>query len=157
MDGAEYPDPGDGEFTVGSVPLSTFAGFVATYGLTGDDALLTADADHDGRSNAVELMLGSNPNVPNAGPGVFTLSQDATHLRLDFTCAPGLAVTANGNHLELRDGGGGTPMWLIGQSQFGLTGPWTTVLPTHLSGNTWRISLPLAAGRAFARLALEDP
>ncbi len=157
MDGAAYPELGDGEFTVSGVVLSTFAGFVATYGLTGADALLTADLDHDGRSNAVELMLGSNPRLPNAGAGVFALSQDATHLHLDFTCAPGLAVTVNGNHLELRDGGGGTPMWLTGQTQGGLTGPWTPVLPTHVSGNTWRISLPLAAGRSFARLALEDP
>lgn len=157
MDGAEYPDPGDGEFTVGSVPLSTFAGFVATYGLTGDDALLTADTDGDGRSNAVELMLGSNPTLPNAGPGVFTLSQDATHLHCDFTCASALAVTLNGNHLELRDGGGGAPLWLTCQTQAGLAGTWPTVLPTHVGGNTWRISLPLAAGSSFARLMFEDP
>ncbi|MCX6876371.1 MAG: Ig-like domain repeat protein [Verrucomicrobia bacterium] len=155
--GTAYPGPGDGKFTVSAVPLSTFKAFAATHHLTGNDALPGADPDHDGRSNAVELMLGSNPTLADAGSGVFTLSQDATHLHLDFTCAPALTVTANGNHLELRDGGGGAPLWLTGQTQFGLTGPWTAVLPTHIAGNTWRISLALAVGRGFARLTFDDP
>ena len=75
----------------------------------------------------------------------------------DDGLSPALAVTVNGDHLELRDGGGGTPLRLIGQTQAGLTGPWTDVRPTLVAGTTWRIRLALADGRGFARLAFEDP
>jgi hypothetical protein len=155
--GVAYPGPGDGKFTVGVVPLSTFKAFAATHNLTGNDALPAADPDHDGRNNAVELTAGTNPTQAEPSSAGGTLSRDATHLFYDFTIHPALTVTVNGDHLELRDGGGGMPLRLIGQTQAGLTGPWTGVRPTLVAGTTWRIRLALADGRGFVRLAFEDP
>jgi hypothetical protein len=159
LDGPAYPEPGDGTFTVGTTPQSTFKAFMATHQLTGDDALPTADPDHDGRNNGLELMLGTHPNQADpAGAGWYSLSRDATHLHMDFTIDPALTVTVNGDHLELRDGGGGAPLLLTGQTQAGLAGgPWTTVPPALVAGSTWRVSLALTAGRGFVRLAFEDP
>ena len=159
LDGAAYPEPDDGRFTVGSAPVSTFKAFMATHHLVGNNALPTADPDLDGRINAIELMQGTHPTQADpTGGGWFSLSRDATHLYYDFTINPALTVTVNGDHLELRDAAGGAPFLLTGQTQAGLAaGPWAATLPTLMAGNTWRVSLALAGGRGFVRLAFEDP
>jgi hypothetical protein len=155
---AAYPEPGDGIFTVGGEVPSLFEAFLSTYSLTGNDALPGADPDGDGRNNATELMLGTDPNVSaEAGAGAFVLSRDPTHLHYDFTIDSTLSVTVNGLYLELRDGSGGAPLRLTGQTQAGLAGVWTDVLPVHQVGSTWRISLPFAGGSSsFARISFED-
>jgi hypothetical protein len=150
--------PGERTFEVGSGPApSLFEAFVATHSLQGADALAAADPDHDGRINAVELMQGTDPN-DGGDAGGFTISRDATHLHLDFTIAAALTVAVDGVHLELSDASGGAPLRLTGQTQGGLAGPWSDVLPIHQGGRTWRVSVPFSTGtQGFARLDFEEP
>jgi len=150
--------PGSGNFQVGTAP-SLYQAFLTTHSLSGNDALPGADPDRDGVNNVTELLLGTDPtNASESGNGLLVLSRDATHLHYDFTYAAGLTATVNGLFLELRNGGGGAPLRLTGQTQNGLSGSWTNQLPALQSGRTWRISLPLASGPAgFMRLHFEDP
>lgn len=156
---ATYPDANDGYFTVGGVTPSVFAAYVAGFGLVGADAQLSADPDHDGLSNAIETLLGSNPaSAASNGASLISTSRDATNFYLNFSVASGLTATVDGNFLELTDGAGGAPLRITGQTQGGLSGTWTDVLPEHVSGKNYRIPIPLASGPAgFARLAIEDP
>jgi hypothetical protein len=157
------PSPYTGLFTVtsGAVP-SLFSAFMAASSLTGQDALPGADPDKDGRNNATELLLGTDPADP-ADPGgegaeLIWLSRDATSVHLNFTVDPALNVATSGVFLELSDGGGGAPLRVTGQTQGGLAGTWTNVAPTFVGGSTWRVSLPLASGPSgFLRLFFEEP
>lgn len=154
-----YPEPGDGYFTVGGTVQSVFAAYVAGFGLTGNDALPSADPDHDGLNNATEALLGTNPaNSASSGAGLISTTRDATKFYLNFTIASSLTATANGTFLEFGNGGGGAPLRLTGQTQAGLTGPWSNVLPEHVTGRDYRIGIPFASGsKGFARLFFEDP
>ena len=154
-----YPEPFTGYFTISSAPLSTFAAYVASYSLLGGNALAGADPDHDGRNNATELLLGSNPkNAASNGAGLINTSRDATQFYLDFTINPALTVTANGGFLELRDGGGGAPLKVKGQTQNGLAAAWASATPALIAGTTYRVSVPFASGATgFARLYFETP
>ncbi len=156
---AAYPEVGDGFFTVGPVPDSLFQAFVSQYNLTENDALPGTDTDHDGRNNATELMLGTDPtSAGDSGAGLITVARDGAAMHLDFTIDPALMVGINGVFLELSDGSGGPPLRVTGQTQDGLGGVWTNVLPVHLSGSTWRISVPFSSGpKGFARLRIENP
>jgi hypothetical protein len=93
-----------------------------------------ADPDRDGRTNAAELMQGTDPNDP-ADAGPFTVIADASHLHLEFTIDSTLSVVVNGSHLELSDGGGGAPLRLTGQTQPGLAGVWNSAPPHHPNAN----------------------
>ncbi len=154
-----YPPPGNGQFTVTTAALPLFQAFVQTYNLTGADALPSADPDHDGVNNATELMLGTNPvNAASSGAGLISVTRDAGFVYLNFTINPALTITPAGNWLELRDGSGGAPFRLTGQTQAQLAATWANVLPSHVSGSTYRISLPLSgASRGFARIFFENP
>jgi hypothetical protein len=156
---AAYPEPGDGGFTVASTPPSLYQSFVQTHNLTGDDALPSADPDHDGVNNATELMHGTNPaNAASAGAGLITVTRDAGFLYLNFTIDPALTVSAAGGFLELRDGGGGAPFRLTGQTQAGPGTAWSNVLPAPISASNYRIGLPITGGSSgFARLYFENP
>ncbi|WP_367874574.1 hypothetical protein [Luteolibacter sp. Populi] len=150
-----FPNPGDNLFLV-SNGGSVYANFTTLHGLTGDDALPSADPDDDGFNNATELMLGTNPSVPTAnGPGLLSLTRDATHIHLSFTIDGLQSIASDGTFLEL--GGGTSPFRLTGQIQNHLDGAWTNVLPVLVSGSTYRISLPLASGTTgFIRLFFEE-
>lgn len=156
---AAYPEPGDGYFTVSGSSLSVFAAYLAAYPLTGNDALPSADPDHDGLNNATEVLLGTDPNsAASAGAGLISSSRDAVNFYLNFTIDSGLTATTNGDFLELGNGSGGAPLRLTGQTQAGLAGSWTNVVPENVSGNTYRIAIPIASGaKGFARLYLENP
>ncbi len=154
-----YPEPFTGYFTISSAPISTFAAFVASYSLLGGNALAGADPDHDGRNNATELLLGSNPtNAASNGAGLINTSRDATQFHLDFTINPALTVTANGGFFELRDGGGGAPLKVKGQTQNGLAAAWANPTPALIAGTTYRVSVPFDSGATgFERLYFETP
>jgi hypothetical protein len=160
LDFTPLPAPSDGLFTVtsGAVP-SLFSAFVAGASLTGNDALHGADPDKDGRNNATELLLGTGPaDAADAGAGLIWVSRDATAVHLNFTVDPSLTAATSGQFLELRNGGGGAPLRLTGQSQGALGGSWTNLAPEFVAGSTWRVSLPLASGPAgFLRLFFEEP
>ncbi|MEO5915889.1 MAG: hypothetical protein ABIS50_16760 [Luteolibacter sp.] len=157
--GDDYPEVNDRFFTITVPSVSLYSAFTTAYSLSGNNALPGADPDQDGRNNATELMLGTNPNsAASSGAGLITVSRNATHLRLDFTINPALTVTTNGGFLELRDGSGGPPLKVTGQTQAALAGTWTNTTPVLVSGSIYRVSLALASGsKGFARLRFETP
>lgn len=67
----------------GGSPFTTWA--TTTKGLSGNDALATADPDHDGYNNLAEFILGGEPNPATAGSNADAI-------------APTLA-TGTGNHV----------------------------------------------------------
>jgi hypothetical protein len=150
-----YP-AGSGVFTVGAAGGNWFESKMAQATLTGNDALLGADPDHDGKTNAEEVASNGNPAVPD-GPGFATIQRTSTHLYLVFELDPSLTVGSSGNYLTLGDGSL-QPLRLTGEIQHGLTGAWTRVLPEAMPPNTWRVGIPLAGGaNGFARLRFENP
>jgi hypothetical protein len=150
-----YP-AGSGVFTVAAAGGNWFESKMAVATLTGNDALLGADPDHDGKTNAEEAASNGNPAVPD-GPAFATLQRTPTHLYLVFELDPSLTVGTSGDYLTLGDGSL-QPLRLTGEIQDGLTGAWTRVLPEPVPPNTWRIGIPLAGGASgFVRLRFENP
>ena len=130
--------------STGSGGGSTYGNFTTLYGLSGDDALATADPDGDGFNNATELLLGKNPtSAASNGFGVLTVTRDATHLHLNFTVDATMEVAEDGAFLEL--GGGSTPFRVTGQVQSDPGATWNNVLPAHVSGQSYRVSVPFAS------------
>jgi hypothetical protein len=130
---------------------------MAAAGLTGDDALPAADPDKDGRKNAEEAIAKTNPAVAGPGGSFVSSGRDATHFHLYFTIHPDHTVGMSGNHLTVGDGVL-TPLRVTGEVQNGLGGGWSITAPVHVSGTTWRVSMPFASGsRGFARLRFDNP
>lgn len=69
---------GTGKLQVGNNPYDSWA---TSKGLTGADALNTADPDNDGMVNLMEYFLDGNPSAVTAAPAVVT---DATDLSISF-------------------------------------------------------------------------
>jgi hypothetical protein len=153
-----YLQSGDGRFSVstGTGGGSTYENFITLYGLSGDDALATADPDNDGFNNATELLLGTNPtSAASNGFGVLTVTRDATHLHLNFTIDATMEVAADGDFLELGDGT--PPFRVTGQVKSDPAGTWSNVLPVQVSGQTYRVSVPFAsAPMGYVRLLFEE-
>ncbi|RYD44787.1 MAG: hypothetical protein EOP85_09270, partial [Verrucomicrobiaceae bacterium] len=59
-------------------PVSPFATWTGTKGLTGENALATADPDNDGYSNLLEFILGGEPNPATAGANTNALAPTVT-------------------------------------------------------------------------------
>ncbi len=83
---------------------SPFTSWATTNGLTGGDALPTADPDNDGLDNAVEFVIGGQPNPanPNAASNALAPVADASGANLVFSfrstdlaqSQPGIAILA---------------------------------------------------------------
>lgn len=152
-----FPQPGDAYFTVTGAATDWFSSRMAAFGLTGDNALLGADPDRDGWSNAMEVVAKTNPAVAGVNGPFATYSRDSTHFHLFFTIHPDHTVGTSGNYLTVSDGVS-APLRVTGEVQNGLTGAWTIASPVHVSGSTWRVSLPLSSGqRGFIRLRFLNP
>lgn len=145
----------DGTFTITGGGPTDYASYVASHGLTGGDALVGADPDHDELPCGLEFLLGTDPTTATDAAGKFWHDKDATHLHLNLLINSSLPVAANGGFLEV--GGGAQPFHVTGQTQAILGGSWNDSLPQQVSGNHYRVSLPLSAGKGFIRLKLEQP
>ncbi len=84
----------------GDAPLVGYAAWIDTFGLTGNDALLTTDVEPDGLDNLLEYALGGIPNVDDAAtvkPGTFTALDMGTnwfyHVHNERTDDPRLSYT----------------------------------------------------------------
>ena len=55
-------------YTVNFIVKQTFANWAASIGLTGTDAAVGADPDHDGVANGLEFVFGSSPLAASASP-----------------------------------------------------------------------------------------
>lgn len=90
-----------------------FTSWAATQGLTGGDAAATADPDNDGLDNAIEFVLGGQPNPANPGADssalVPTLATDAGNLIFTFRRTD-LSMTQSGISI-LAEYGSGLTGW----------------------------------------------
>ena len=95
--------------------VSAFDTWAANKGLTGTNAALDADPDHDGIPNGIEFLLGSEPNPANAAWNSRTLLPTATR---------------SGNSLVFTFTRRHEAAYLNPSVEFttSLTGPWTTAV-----------------------------
>jgi fibronectin-binding autotransporter adhesin len=63
---------GTGKLQVGASAATPFESWASSHGLTGNDALSTADPDHDGQPNLLEFALDSDPTSSSASGKVST-------------------------------------------------------------------------------------
>ena len=94
---------GPGKVRVGAA-LSAFDQWALDNGLTGPDALPSADPDHDGDSNLDEFALSGNPASGSDSPGRFAKTADTngdgvSELTLTIQVRSGASFTANNNDL----------------------------------------------------------
>lgn len=91
--------PGQIKLTTGGVVTPPYDTWAASKGLAGANALATADPDKDGITNAIEFVIGGEPNPANAGSDssalLPTMNTTATHLVFTFRRAD-IALTQPG-------------------------------------------------------------
>ncbi|MDB6078946.1 MAG: hypothetical protein JWO82_2693, partial [Akkermansiaceae bacterium] len=86
------------------------------------DAAPDADFDHDGKSNLIEYLLGTNPTNSLGDPGYTTDQDESGHVRFHFTrllLIPGITVRIVAS--DTLDAAG----WTTLASKVG-NDPWTT-------------------------------
>jgi autotransporter-associated beta strand protein len=136
-----------------------FAGWAASKGLTGNDALPGADPDKDGIANLIEFVLGGEPNPANPNSNsrslLPTVSVDATHLIFTFRRTDASAVLN-----PFVEYGTGMSAWTAAQA--GVNGV-TVAEDNDFYGNSTdrvivRIPRSLAApgSKLFARLKVAE-
>lgn len=153
--GDPFPVPGSELFTVGPVAASTYDNFVATYSLTGNNALPGANPDKDWLINILELLLGTDPTVAEArDPLLLDYSPAGNQLTLAFTVNPALTIVPNGAFLDISDATG-TPFRVSGQTSSSLSSGWTDTLPVFSSGTTYTVTVAIGPGTGgYVRLNL---
>jgi len=158
--GEPFPVPGEETFEVVPPPSSTYDTFVATYSLTGNDALPDANPDKDWLLNIFELLLGTNPTVVDVADPIL-LSHDlvGSDLVLVFRIGSSLVVTPNGNFLDVSDGVG-APIRVTGKVSDPLNP--TSLIPTQptsLSGSSYELRYTVSgpAGKGFIQLEALNP
>ncbi len=100
----DYSTPGQVKLVTGGVVTPPYDTWTSSKGLFGADAAATADPDHDGISNAIEFVIGGEPNPANAGSNsgalLPSMTTTATHLVFTYRRAdvaltqPGITIAA---------------------------------------------------------------
>ncbi len=154
-----FPVPSNAEFVVESSAGSAFAAFTNRYSLSGNNALLGANPDHDWAPNALEFLLGLDPTVAStADPALYQVTRVGNALRLDFKPAADLVITTDGDFLVVSDAAGGSPIRVTGQTATDLAGPWVDTLPLSMGGGIYRVSISTEPNaRGFCRLKFIEP
>ncbi|MEI6676775.1 MAG: autotransporter-associated beta strand repeat-containing protein, partial [Verrucomicrobiota bacterium] len=152
--------------TSGVVPVGTaYDLWVAATGLTGDSALPSSDPDHDGLGNALEFVLGGEPNPANSGSNsnnmLPTVSQSGGNLLFTFRRK---TVSESASTLTFQWStdlsfpvANDVPVGAVTSATGGVN---VTVSTLDAATDTIVISVPLtkaAGGKLFARLAATVP
>ncbi|MEI6675713.1 MAG: hypothetical protein WCO57_11100, partial [Verrucomicrobiota bacterium] len=152
--------------TSGVVPVGTaYDLWVAATGLSGDSALPYADPDHDGVANALEFVLGGEPNPANSGSNsnglVPTVAQSAGNLLFTFrrkNLAEGASTLTFQWSTDLSfPSANDVPVGVVSSSTNGVD---VVVNVLDAATDTIIITVPLAkaaGGKLFARLAVTVP
>jgi autotransporter-associated beta strand protein len=137
-----------------TVETGGYASWAASFSLTGESALATADPDHDGVANGIEFMTGSSPidstsrNAPSIvrnGNGDLVI----TFSRVDLAEAYQVAVESG---TDLRNW---TPMFIPNDA---ITGPPVTVIDNAADPDSITVLIPAAgAPQKFARVQIAIP
>jgi autotransporter-associated beta strand protein len=137
-----------------TVETGGYASWAASFSLTGESALATADPDHDGVANGIEFMTGSSPidstsrNAPSIvrnGNGDLVI----TFSRVDLAEAYQVAVEYG---TDLRNW---TPMFIPNDA---ITGPPVTVIDNAADPDSITVLIPAAgAPKKFARVQIAIP
>jgi hypothetical protein len=100
----DYGTPGQIKLVTGGVVTSPYDTWTSSKGLSGAAAAATADPDFDGLANAIEFVVGGEPNPANAGANssalLPTVTSTATHMVFTFRrtdvsmTQPGAAIAA---------------------------------------------------------------
>jgi hypothetical protein len=133
-------------FTTAATPVDPYASWASGAGLTGDDALVTADPDADGRQNLLEYALGSSPSSPDStsvgqavstpGGWVYRYTRPVGVAGITYTVASTTDLAA-------------APIVWTPTTQ--------TVVSTASGIETVEAALPAPAPRVFARLQITQP
>ena len=124
---------------------ATFTEWITLFGLSGADALQTADPDADGVLNLLEFYTGSSP--VSAGPVTTTLFKTPTGI--DFTYPRAKGITGVTAIVEWTDD-------LITWSISGVSAP--TVVADQDATETVKVTVPLGSGNGrFVRLRVTSP
>lgn len=116
-----------------------YTAWIAGFGLTGDRALATADADDDGVPNREEMLLGFNPADPNSRLilSVLSIGEEKVRLRLNRVVTAGIFTL---------------------QSSPDLTDPWTdTAIEVTTDGNDFEFEVPRNRNSHFYRAKFRSP
>jgi autotransporter-associated beta strand protein len=100
----DYTTPGQIKLVTGGVVTPPYDSWASAKGLSGADAEATADPDHDGFTNAIEFVIGGEPNPaqPASNSSALAPSMATTATDLVFTfrrtdaslTQPGIAIAA---------------------------------------------------------------
>ena len=148
----------EGAVNVNLKTLGAYASWVVAHPtLSGADRSPYADKDKDGFTNLEEMAyglnpevfsgpIGTDPNKANAPAYVFTGTTLMTYI---FTLDP---VYMNS---IINDG---EPVEIFGETSSALSG-WAQFAPTKVSGNLYRIQVPITSGvpHVFTKLKIVDP
>jgi hypothetical protein len=138
---------------LGTETPPSFAGWAASFGLTGAAASANADPDHDGLATVLEYILGGNPAQPSpATPRpVASLSGGSmffTFPRLDASETSDMTLTVeSGTDLVTWP-----DVFTIGPNSTA-SSPGVTILENGAAPDTISVAIPLGTDKAkFARL-----
>jgi len=147
----EFPVESDAIFQVigNGAALPPFESWIADYlDPMSPEAARDFDADFDGLNNLAELVFGLNPTQSDAdSSNLPRVVDDAGWLAIEFDVATGNLSTF-----------GNPPITYTGEWSAILAPPWTPVTPVLVSGNTYRVRIPIDGDpRKFLRLRISDP
>jgi Regulator of chromosome condensation (RCC1) repeat len=137
---------------LGTAPPPSFAGWAASFGLSGASAAANSDPDHDGLANAAECILGGDPTMPSTfgAPSVSFAAGSMLFIfpRTDASETPDVTVTVEASTDLLT-----WPAVFIIGANTAASSLGVSILENGAAADTITVSLALDShARLFARL-----